>query len=344
MKKLKIILTALLATGSLMLTQLQIDAQTPTLAVTYKAAAGVAAERDIFRTALHKHRPVLRFDKGERFFPLRADAITDNVGNKLARDEDPNYVIAERRPGGNGLGTGFGIGYLRSGLYPNRQEVFDTDKIFERHDEASSYQQDAERMQCSGPYEHDHHCNHHYADVIYGRIFYLRDQDNRVTGAWLQYWFFYYYNNFPINGGADHEGDWEMIQIRVDSSATPKFAVYAHHDSGGWSRWEDVEKARSDPDRPVVYVARGSHASYFQKGSVGQDFYNDGENPHSRTRRLIRIGNSSPKWNTWPGFWGSTKRSFPFITADSPKGPSQQDKWKDPDAFCRHVTFDDRCN
>lgn len=339
MKKLKIILTALLATGSLMLAQLQINAHTPALVDTYNPTTVVAAERDIFRTALYKHRPVLRFDKDERFFALRADAITDNVGNKLARDEDPNYVIAERRP--PPPGRGFGIGYLKSGLYPNGQEVFDNDKIFERHDEDGNYRQDAERLQCSGPYEDDPHCNHHYADVIYGRIFYIRDEDNRVTGAWLQYWFFYYYNNFPIDGGGDHEGDWEMIQIRVDANATPQLAVYAHHNSGGWSVWRDVERARSDNDRPVVYVALGSHASYFHRGSAGQDRTNGGQNQR-RTRRLVRIGNKSPKWNTWPGFWGSTKGSIPFITADSPRGPSRQgDKWTDPNAFFQRVILNE---
>ena len=42
---------------------------------------------------------------------------------------------------------------------------------------------------------------------------------------WLQYWFFYFYNDYNLIGkflqAGLHEGDWEMIQIRLDGRARP---------------------------------------------------------------------------------------------------------------------------
>jgi hypothetical protein len=48
--------------------------------------------------------------------------------------------------------------------------------------------------------------------------------DGGETIAWLQYWFSYYYNDFRYNDDAYglHEGDWEMVQISLNSDANPE--------------------------------------------------------------------------------------------------------------------------
>src|SRR5581483_800728 len=79
------------------------------------------------------------------------------------------------------------------------------------------------------------------------------------NGIGLEYWFLYPYNDAPNK----HEGDWEMIALELDASEQPVQAGYASHKSGLRRAWADVEKASDDPRRPVVYIARGSHASYF---------------------------------------------------------------------------------
>ena len=58
----------------------------------------------------------------------------------------------------------------------------------------------------------------------------VRDPD---TGQlWLQYWFWYVYNDYQLafNVGL-HEGDWEMIQLGLRDEV-PVVAVYAQHDRG----------------------------------------------------------------------------------------------------------------
>jgi hypothetical protein len=271
---------------------------------------------------LKRYLPQLRFDSGEDFFPLSVRAITNIIGNKLARDSDE--TIAERLPGGKGLR----LSYLRGGeKYPNGDEIKDDDKLMEFHFNKDSYLKSARELQADS----------RYSDRMYGRVIPIKEND-KVTGAWLQYWFFYYYNDYPRVGG-DHEGDWEMIQLKLDSNAVPVFAVYSQHGHGTKCSWEKIQKVDG---RPIVYVALGSHANYFRAGAHGQDFDNDGAKHHTM-KWLITIGSSSPGWLNWPGFWGGTKGVLPKIDTDSPKGPKMQKRMWDPETFAAEAEVDDDC-
>jgi hypothetical protein len=91
----------------------------------------------------------------------------------------------------------------------------------------------------------------------------------------LQYWFHYYYNDWANR----HEGDWEGITILIEldpwalqqnrelseaellSNVTERDVGYAVHEDGYRRLWELVQKTKEG--RPIVYVARGSSASYF---------------------------------------------------------------------------------
>ena len=75
--------------------------------------------------------------------------------------------------------------------------------------------------------------------------------------AVLEYWYLYTYNDAPNR----HEGDWEMVALELNEDATePRRAGYAGHGSGFVRPWARVEQKDG---RPLVYVARGSHAAYF---------------------------------------------------------------------------------
>jgi len=92
--------------------------------------------------------------------------------------------------------------------------------------------------------------------VVYGHI--ARENDCII----LQYWYLYIYNDAPNK----HEGDWESVSLRLDLNETPVRAGYAGHASGYKREWPAVEK---EGDRPIVYVARGSHAAYFTHREKG---------------------------------------------------------------------------
>src|SRR5688572_8771294 len=100
--------------------------------------------------------------------------------------------------------------------------------------------------------------------VVYGRR----------AGPWLQYWMLFASNSQDrgLLRTGRHEGDWEMVQLRLRTESAsptgtggrrPVQAVFAQHSGAescafGW--------ARRGGRRPVVHVARGSHAAYFVTG------------------------------------------------------------------------------
>jgi hypothetical protein len=285
---------------------------------------------DIFRQALFRHRPVYKFDSSEDYFPVRVNAIANNPGNRL--ENVFGQTIAERHSNG----TGLNIRYLRGGQYPNGVPVSPNDKLVERHgffDPDGDYLEDARRLQA----------NPALFNRTYGRVIPVR-ADGAVVGAWLQYWVFYYYNPFHKGPFGKHEGDWEMIQLRLDSLARPLFAVYAQHTGGSVCAWDAMERAGSNRQRPVVYVGGGSHASYFTAG--GHDIEHvpggdraDGNGWRDTTTKLRVVGNNSPRWLNWPGSWGATPGAF----TSSPHGPKFQGKWSDPQGFLDDVGRNKAC-
>ncbi len=99
---------------------------------------------------------------------------------------------------------------------------------------------------------------HPYEPVVYGHFV------EGPSGPALQYWYLYIYNDFRNN----HEADWEMAAIELAADGDPvRIGLSCHH--GGYQRtWAD---AQPEGARPIVYVARGSHAGYFAYREKGYD-------------------------------------------------------------------------
>ena len=124
--------------------------------------------------------------------------------------------------------------------------------------------------------------------------------------------------------------------MRLDEAgAVPELAVYAQHKGGEAVWWTDVEKVG---ERPVVYVARGSHAAYFSRGRhwEGHGFdHADGEGPSPElTLEIAHDEDPAYAWMRWPGLWGDTKPNpdelITKFDATSPRGPGGHAQWKDP--------------
>lgn len=83
------------------------------------------------------------------------------------------------------------------------------------------------------------------------------ERDENPQHITIQYWLFYYYNDWFNK----HEGDWEMVQVVLSTSGDPEWLILSQHHGGTRRPWSDVKI--EDGTHPAVYVALGSHANYF---------------------------------------------------------------------------------
>src|SRR5262249_4319471 len=81
-----------------------------------------------------------------------------------------------------------------------------------------------------------------YADQVYGYA-----NHNQPGALWLQYWFFYYYNDKALLGSGNHEGDWELVQVGIGVGERPVAVTYSQHTSGERCDWAGVEKEDRAP-------------------------------------------------------------------------------------------------
>ena len=90
----------------------------------------------------------------------------------------------------------------------------------------------------------------------------------------LQYWFFYAMNDWrsTFKGVNDHEADWEMVTVYLAESQAgpprPTWVAFSSHDHHG----DDLRRRWDDPDlrrfgqHPVVFAGAGSHSGAFVPG------------------------------------------------------------------------------
>jgi hypothetical protein len=268
---------------------------------------------------LARYRPVVRYDSLESYYTDSAGVITDHPGNTLRRLD--GTVLAAATTGAPSAGVPvLTLAFLRPETYPTGDAALATDYV----------------DQSGGDYVRaalDMHAKDGYANKAHGRVV----QQDGVT--WLQYWFFMYYDNAGFFDSGTHEGDIEMIQLRLDAEGRPQEVSYAQHRTGVRAPWSDVEQEK---EAPVVYSARGSHASMLRAGTIVSDRsflpdHNDGRGPRVRLE-LVELSPELTPWAFWPGVWGGTRppdRELGKIgvEANSPLAPTRHLPWQDPASF-----------
>jgi hypothetical protein len=150
---------------------------------------------------------------------------------------------------------------------------------------------------------------------------------------WLQYWLWYFYNDYQLAlGFGTHEGDWECVQLRMGPAGDePDVAVYAQHVNAEKRAWSDVEQ---EDGHPVVYVARGSHASYFEAGFHTTEAWYDIADGKRKAPKLVLeiVEDATHPWMRWPGRWGDTtpRERGADLDQSAPTGPGTKKHWRDP--------------
>ncbi|HYJ20565.1 MAG TPA: hypothetical protein VEW07_00925, partial [Solirubrobacterales bacterium] len=163
-------------------------------------------------------------------------------------------------------------------------------------------------------------------------------------GFVLQYWFFWYFNQFNDL----HEGDWEGMQLSFEAETTaaalaeePSEVIVFQHAGGERAEWSDA-KVQKEGTHPIVYPAAGSHATFYdsavyiqngQRGSgVGCD--NTSEPLRELRPRPILLPETASedgpfKWLSYDGRWGEKEKGF----NNGPTGPTTKTVWREPFAW-----------
>jgi len=163
-------------------------------------------------------------------------------------------------------------------------------------------------------------------------------------GFVLQYWFFWYFNQFNDL----HEGDWEGMQLSFEAETPaealaeePSEIILFQHAGGERARW-DEGKVQKQGTHPVVYPAAGSHATFYdsavyvengQNGSgVGCDVTS--EPLRELPLRPVLLPNAATEggefqWLSYRGRWGEREKGF----NNGPTGPVTKTVWREPFAW-----------
>jgi len=252
-----------------------------------------------------KYEPYLHFAAGEKFFPTDANYHITNSELYEKKSDDSNELI-ERFPDVATIAQYTTENYFLNNTLGGYKEI------------AEDYKQNRES----------------FGDKIYAHV------TSEAGYIVVQYWFFYAFNPGTLN---QHQGDWEMIEIVLDSTETPQYAVYSQHHAGEMADWKDVEKV--DETHPRVYVALGSHASYFRsyQGKLGteSDIVGNAYTLKPEDLEIVYLGEkgtgkhpSSQDWLDFGGKWGNwAKLADAYMGAAGPSGPGQNEnaeKWLNP--------------
>ncbi|HVS99189.1 MAG TPA: hypothetical protein VHE08_01600 [Solirubrobacterales bacterium] len=160
-------------------------------------------------------------------------------------------------------------------------------------------------------------------------------------GFALQYWFFWYFNQFNDL----HEGDWEGMQITF-GAATPAAAlgeepgeiILFQHAGGERAQWSDG-KVQKQGTHPVVYPAAGSHATFYdsavyvENGQHGSGLGCDNTTGPLRELKLRPIllpervaSQGRFAWTGYDGRWGEKEKGY----NNGPTGPQTKTQWREP--------------
>jgi hypothetical protein len=173
--------------------------------------------------------------------------------------------------------------------------------------------------------------------TIYGRI---KDDPEFDGDIAVQYWFYWPFNDWNNR----HESDWEMMQINFDTASVeeallrePTSVILAQHEGGEIQDWENISLL---DERPLVFPAAGSHATYFSanrwvgtSAQTGVGCDNTQTPARVLSPQVIALPRTVPTsaddpfaWLAFAGHWGEHHAGF----NNGPTGPATKTQWDTP--------------
>jgi Vacuolar protein sorting-associated protein 62 len=289
------------------------------LAFVASVPEAVDAQGDEVQELVDRYAPIVMLrtqeaecdSDGEPFAPMAVELLLHNpqIALRQVGNGDPTV---QRGPGASDLadlGEGFYLDYPGDALKPG-----------------CLYEQDHDRFNSGQP------------SVVYAHVAQQADRPDLLA---VQYWLFWYYNDWNNK----HEGDWEFIQLMfpaatvAEALATEPLSVgYAQHEGGERADWDDDKLDREDT-HPVVFSSQRSHASYFGPAlymgrSASEGFGCDNsEEPSTRVEPDVVVlpdavddADDPLAWIGFEGRWGE-RHAAPN---NGPTGPNTKPQWSEP--------------
>lgn len=250
-------------------------------------------------------------EDGESFVPMSVDLVLNNDDVTLRQAGNADPVVTRSPSAGDlfGRGDGFFLDFNGISLQPG-----------------CVYEQDFNRY------------NPDTESVVYAHVV---SQDDSPGQLAVQYWLYWYYNDWNNN----HESDWEFVQLLFEADTIaealnkePVSVGYAQHEGGERSSWTDPTLQRVG-SHPIVFSSRGSHASYFESafflGRSGTEGFGCDTTIHNtvEVRPIVEVLPDGPvsahddfAWLGFTGRWGE-RGSGPF---NGPTGPNTKPQWTSP--------------
>ncbi len=219
--------------------------------------AGGALPRPLIQTRgelIRAYAPVLAFTKEERWTPIRVEPYLRHARIVSSTGTTP---------------VGVGLADLEQSCPPGQKACLTLTIECESGEEDCAHgetrERDRERLYREGAV---------YVRVVdrdrQPALFVDRGPFRERLRTLVQYWYFYYYDEWqaPVFAGLLtqlHEGDWEVVSVGLDASRRPLFVADSAHCSGSWRYWDEVQVSKLFPPpyvHPLVAVAQGSHANY----------------------------------------------------------------------------------
>lgn len=287
-------------------------------------------------TLLEKYSPILFMHDGEEFFPISIENMLNHSNLINSRTGELIVDLGKLNP---------------DVLMDNDNPIYSID-----------LQEDAEPSDCkaglpvSGGNLPSFEIWFNDKNVVYGREGVDKGQ------KFLQYWFFYIYNDWQNK----HEGDWEMIQILFpeNDDSKPEKITYSYHEGGKTFDWDDENIQKFGNTHPVVYVAKGGHSSWSTVGKhkwnripCAWEFLIDETNGSGRIivpKTFTETGTfvyelnditeeteSSEHWVHWQGKWGDSSGNHSCNGAAGPASPAiikyggAPNRWENPGQWAK---------
>jgi hypothetical protein len=162
----------------------------------------------------------------------------------------------------------------------------------------------------------------------------------------IDYWWFLRFNYVPFAGPLkcrwkicfDHEGDWEGVRVIPPHG---REALEVHYDAHGRSESYFNLEPEVFNDRPVVYIAHGTHSAYPRAcppsrgvctetgAKLPEGSFNGlapwGRNSNSACGKTCLLPLPAGSWASWPGLWGRKCDRRSCHRVEAPKSPRLQD-------------------